>query len=245
MLGRLYLWLGDEARARTWIDQAFRLLHAIGLPAREIFWATLSRAWLGYLTDDPAQALVDAEQGWVMARQLDGGASQAYALVLLGLIRERLHQPTEAATAYHEALTTYLALGHVHRTVEPRAGLARLALAAGALASALAAIEEILPILQNHPLAGFDEPFQVYLTCYTVLTASNDARAATLLQTAHELLTAYAERILDLTLRRSFLENVTTHRDLQQAFAAAQTKSEFSHQPYARPIPNPSATRLM
>ncbi len=226
-LGRLYLRLGDVARARIWIDQAFRLLHALGLPARETFWATLSRVWLGYLTDDFSQALVDAEQGWLMARQVDGGASQAYALVLLGLIRERLQQPDEAATAYHEALTIYLRLGLLHRTVEARAGLARLALAAGALANAVTEVENILPILQDYPLAGFDEPFQVYLTCYTVLTASHAGQAATILQTAHELLAAYAQRILDPTLRRSFLENVATHRALVAAYTELRASCPF------------------
>jgi len=218
MLGRLLLWLGDAARARTWIDQAFQLLQTLGSPARETFWATLSRARLYYLTNNPAQALIDAEQAWRMARQLDGGASQADALVLLGLVREQLDQADAAATAYREALTIYLALGHRHRTAEPRAGLARLALAAGALPDALVEIEAVLIILKSYPLAGFDEPFQVYLTCYTVLAAHKDGRATTVLTTAHELLTAYAERILDPIIRRAFLGNVAIHRDLAAAY---------------------------
>ena len=218
--GRLYLRLGDAAGARTWIDQAFHQLHTLHLPARETFWATLSRVWLSLLTDDLTQALVDAEAGRRMAQQMDGSAGQAHALVLLGLVCERLHQATAAATAYQDALTMYLALGHLHRTVEPRAGLARLALAIGALPTALCEVEAMLLILQDHPRAGCDEPFQVYLTCYTVLSAAHDARAASILQTAHTLLMADAARILDPTTRRAFLENVAVHQALQQAYAA-------------------------
>ncbi len=225
MLGRLHLWLGDANRAHTWIDQAFQLLEILGFPARETFWATSSRARLYYLTGDPAQALVDAEQAWTMAQQLDGGASQADALVLLGLVYESLHQTDEAATAYREAVTIYLTLGHHHRTAAPRAGLARLALADDALASALTEIEEVLAILLRHPLAGFDEPFQVYLTCYTVLAAHQDERAATILATAHELLTRYAERILDPAVRRTFLENVAIHRELVEAYTKLQAQA--------------------
>jgi hypothetical protein len=89
----------------------------------------------------------------------------------------------------------------------------------------LTEVEKILPILKDYPLAGFDEPFQVYLTCYTVLTASQDGRAIAILHTAHELLTTYAERILEPTLRRSFLENVAIHRALHQMYREVQAKA--------------------
>ncbi len=226
MLGRLYLRLGDAARARSQIDQAFALLQSLDFPARETFWATSSRARLGYLTADLTQALVDAEGAFKMARQLDGGASQADALVLLGLVCEGLHQVSAAATAYREAVTIYVTLGHHHRAAEPRAGLARLALATSALPGAMAEVEEILTILQSHPLAGFDEPFQVYLTCHTVLAANHDSRAATVIATAHELLVTYAARIPDPTVRRAFLEDVAIHCAVQEAFAAMQEQSD-------------------
>lgn len=161
-----------------------------------------------------------------MARQLDGGASQADALVLLGLVREALHQTAAAATAYREAVTVYVTLGHHHRAAEPHAGIVRLALATGAPANAMAEVEEILTILYHHPLAGFDEPFQVYLTCHRVLAANHDPRAAALIATAHELLVAYATRIPDQPVRRAFLEEVVTHRAVQQAFATAQEPGE-------------------
>jgi len=220
--GRLHLRLGDAAGARTWINQAFHQLHTLHLPARETFWATLSRVWLSLLTDDLTQALVDAEAGRRMAQQMDGSADQAHALVLLGLVCERLHQATAAATAYQDALTMYLALGHLHRTVEPRAGLARLALAAGALPDALAEVEEMLTILPSHPLADFDEHFQVYSTCHTVLPANHDPRAAPLITTAHQLLMTYAAQLPDPAVRRAFLADVVTHRAVQEEFVSAQ-----------------------
>ena len=227
MLGRLYLRLGDVARAHTQIDQAFDLLQSLDFPARETCWATSSRARLGYLTADLTQALVDAEQALKMARQLDGGASQADALVLLGLVREGLQQ-TNAAAAYREAVTIYVTLGHHHRAAEPRAGLARLALAAGALSSAMAEVEEILTILHSHPLAGFDEPFQVYLTCHTVLAANHDPRAATLITTAHERLVTYATQLPDPAVRRAFLEDVVIHRAVQEAFAGQERRDKVT-----------------
>jgi hypothetical protein len=50
-----------------------------------------------------------------------------------------------------------------------------------------------------------------------VLEAIEDSRAATVLQTAQRLLQEYAEQIPNTTQRRSFLENVATHRDLLRA----------------------------
>lgn len=226
MLGRLCLWLGNVVEARQWVNQAFQLLQQLEFPARETSWAHASRARLHYFTDNLSQALVDAEAAWAMSCQLDGGASQADALVLLGLVRERLQQTAAATAAYQEAVTIYSALGHRHHTAEPRAGLARLALVASEPARALAETEEVLRVLQDHPLAGFDEPFQVYLTCYTVLAAHQDPRATPRLTAAHELLTAYANRLLDPAVRRSFLENVAIHRDLQAAYTTAQASGD-------------------
>ncbi|MCI0478606.1 MAG: hypothetical protein L0Y55_20385, partial [Anaerolineales bacterium] len=61
---------------------------------------------------------------------------------------------------------------------------------------------------------GTDEPFRIYLTCYRVLRANQDARADTILRTAQNLLQERAARISDETARRSFLENVPHHREL-------------------------------
>ncbi len=49
------------------------------------------------------------------------------------------------------------------------------------------------------------------LSCYRVLEASRDTRAASLLQLAEQRLRACAEGILDAALRRSFLEQVVAH----------------------------------
>lgn len=221
MLARLYSRMGADHRAQQAIDDAFRLLAELASPAHETLIATWTRVWLGYQSGALTQALADAEQSLVMARQYYGGAHQAYALFLLGLLYESHQQATAARSAYEEALALYLTLSLPLFAVEPRAGIARLAQAAGDLMGALVAVEEILLILQQQPRAGFDEPFQLYWTCYTVLAANHDPRAITLLQTAKDLLAAYAQRIPDPALRHSFLTNVAVHHALWQAAHAA------------------------
>ena len=58
----------------------------------------------------------------------------------------------------------------------------------------------------------------MYLTCYRVLESSADPRAQDILETAHDLLQHRADKINDEKDRRSFLENVTAHRELVRAF---------------------------
>jgi hypothetical protein len=60
----------------------------------------------------------------------------------------------------------------------------------------------------------------VYLRCYRILTANKDPRAIAVLNNAHALLEAYAGEISDASLRQSFLENVTSHREIMRAWSA-------------------------
>jgi hypothetical protein len=112
--------------------------------------------------------------------------------------------------------------GQFHMAMEPLAGLARVSFAQNDLAQAQTYVEEILGFLEDDTLDGTDEPFRVYLTCYRVLRANQDPRAQVLLATAHNLLQGQAAQIEDEGMRRSFLENVLTHREIVREFASTQ-----------------------
>ena len=110
-------------------------------------------------------------------------------------------------------------LGQLYLTVEPLAGLARVALAQQNRVQALAHVERILDQLQTCPtLDGTDEPLRVYLTCYRALRANRDPRAGEILEAAYRLLQERATCINDERLRRSFLENVAVHREILTAW---------------------------
>jgi hypothetical protein len=104
---------------------------------------------------------------------------------------------------------------------EPQAGMARIALAKGDAARALVHVEAILRFLETRVLAGPDEPFRIALTCYRVLEANSDPRAVGVLRVAQQRLLERADAIADPALRRSFLENVATHRELMSAATKA------------------------
>jgi hypothetical protein len=74
-------------------------------------------------------------------------------------------------------------------------------------------------VLNNLAMKGADDPFQIYLTCYRVLQANRDGRARQMLTTAHDLLQEQAGKLMDEDMRRSFLENVSTHRAIAEEFS--------------------------
>ena len=113
-------------------------------------------------------------------------------------------------------------LGSQTLALEPLAGLARLALASGDLATAQTRANELATALEAEVIAWVDELPQLFLSCYQVLSAAGDARAAQVLEVAYTRLNRQASQISDATCRQAFWEDVPTHRALLAARAAQQ-----------------------
>ncbi len=158
------------------------------------------------------------QQALRMAQDIGNRHVQGYALTRLGHALAGLEHWGEAADTYRQALTLRRELNQPNLAMEPLAGLARVALAQGDLPQARTHAAEILRHLETGSLDGTDEPCQVYLTCYHALRATEeDSLAQAILSKAHSLLQERAARISDERLRRSFLENVSVHREIVQA----------------------------
>lgn len=100
-----------------------------------------------------------------------------------------------------------------------------MALKQGEIAKAQALIEEIMTNLETGGLEGADDPFRVQLTCYRVLQAVQDDRAAALLARAYRALEEQASSLKDETTRRSFLENVPSHREIVSAWESSRNNA--------------------
>jgi tetratricopeptide (TPR) repeat protein len=205
------------ARARTWLDQLLGLMERKELPRECQSQGLLVRALCALDAGDATAALGYAEQALQLAEQVDIANNRADACVVVGDARARLKLHLEAAAAYQQAFDWYTKLGNLPMSIKPQAKLAQIALAQGDMAQAHTHVEAILVSLAETSGVGLDEPFEVYLTCYHILEASDDPRAATVLQTALRLLHEYADGITEDALRQSFLENVATHRELLRA----------------------------
>ena len=215
-LGVVFHLQGDYASAGNYYDQALRIGREIDdwqVEAKALMYMGLLSHHLG---DDLAareygqqaiDVLPNLDLGWAVDLQ--------YVFAVMGHALVGLGHPAEAADAYQQAMTLRIERGQPHLTVEPLAGLARVALAQDDLVGALAHVGEILDYLCDHPaLEGTLEPLRIYLTCYRVLHANEDPGAGEILDAAYHLLQERAASIEDQDLRRSYIENVAVHREI-------------------------------
>ncbi|MCA9976738.1 MAG: hypothetical protein KC413_13340, partial [Anaerolineales bacterium] len=158
-----------------------------------------------------------SQQALDIARELGDRSTAAFALTHLGHAHLGLAETAVARTAYQQAYEIRTELGESALALESLAGLARTYPPASA--EALAHTTAILTYLQENNLTGSEQPLRIYLTCYQILHAHQDARAPSLLQNAQQLLNDRANHIGDPVVRQSFLENVPTHRALRDLIA--------------------------
>lgn len=229
LMGQLNGQLGDYAQGRACLTEALDILRRAGDREDE---ATMV-ARLGLLchqAGDDAAAEDHARQASGIARETRDDKAEAYALTVLGHSLAGRGRAGEAVEAYRRALELRLAAGQTGMAVEPEAGLARLALAAGDMAQACSHVDVIMAALEVRvpggdgcgALNGPEEVLRVYLTCFRVLRAAGDPRAPGLLETAHGLLLSRAGRIDGEARRRLFLENVRAHRELEAEWRSRQ-----------------------
>jgi tetratricopeptide (TPR) repeat protein/class 3 adenylate cyclase/tRNA A-37 threonylcarbamoyl transferase component Bud32 len=216
-LGQLAQHLGNYARARTHYEQSLTIFDEIGDSAyKSETLSNLSLLFHRLADDDLARQY--SQRALLVAQEIGFRPGQGYALTYLGHALAGLGQWAEAADAYQQALTLRREMGEHHLATETQSGLVRVALDQGDPTRALAHLKEILDYLEAHPgIEGTAEPFQVYLTCYHALCANDDPRAKEVLAAAYNLLQKRA-KIDDQALRRSFLENVATHKKIVREF---------------------------
>jgi tetratricopeptide (TPR) repeat protein len=217
-LGLVRYHQGDNAGARALLEEARPLCREFAarwVEGKRLAILSLVFHGLGdhkAARDIALQALENGPADYPLG-QGDSALVLGHALAGLG--------DTEGATAaYEQALQRYRQSGFLNPPMEALAGLARVALEQGDPAQALLHVEEILDHLQAHTLDGTYEPFRVYWTCYRVLRAHHDPRAAQILHIAYTLLQQRAAGIEDENLRRSFLENVEANRRIVEEWAA-------------------------
>lgn len=211
-LAALHRDLGASARAAEYLTQA-----QVALPQDEA--ASRLRALslgcsLHHLGGDPARARSFGEQA--VAQSGEFPVILAEALTNLGHVLADAGQLPAARLHFARALEIRQNLGQRHLTPEPRAGLARIALAQDDLAAALTQVDEIWQRCETGPLLGLERPMWVYLTCYRVFRGAGDVRAEEVLNTAQTLLQARAEHIEEGELCVTYLEAVPENREINR-----------------------------
>ena len=215
--GGVFIDLGDYVTAEAKLTEASQIFSEINDRRAQSFQLS-DLSLLAHYRGDNETALVYGQQALELTTAVDEWPGRANAWIKLGHAQLGLGHLSEAAEAYQQALNIERRLEQFTLAMEALAGLARVALAQQDLSQAQAHVREVLAYLESNTLEGAWEPFRVYLTCYQVLQAGQDPHAHALLETAYDLLQARAAKINDGAARRSFLENVSFHRDIVRAF---------------------------
>jgi len=215
-LGLVHWSLGDFKKAGDYYAEALKIKQETGDRWGESLITSFQSLLLHDLGRD-ADALELGRQALAIAKELGTSQVQAYALTFVGHAQVGLGLLEEAADTYRQALTIRREMGQHSLAMEIIAGLARVSLLQDDLAQAQTHVDEILRYLKDGSLDGALDPFLVYLICYQALKANQRPEATEILKTAYQLLQARAANIPSLELRRSFLNNVTSHAQIVQA----------------------------
>ena len=223
-VGASLLSFGAHTQAASLIGEGLRLSRSCGIRNNE-GTALSNLAELALRRGDPALALAHAQASLDLAKAVQDPSDEAYAALALGDAALALGRHADAADAFARSREAACAVGHPLE-FHAIAGLARVALACSETASALCAVEELLPHLKGDADGDATQNMLVRLTCFRVLERAGDARAIDVLAAAHTALQARAASFGDAELRKSFLANVPEHNALVAAWTAYQAANQ-------------------
>jgi predicted ATPase/DNA-binding SARP family transcriptional activator len=213
--GDLWLRLGRFAPAAACYEQALSLFGQ--LESRQGQSNVLAhRGLLAFMQADYENGRAYCREALGLAQAENVRREQAFAYSFLAHNLSGLQQWANAQEAYELAIAAWRRLEDKPRQVEAQAGLARTLLARQQVKEAVTAVMPALPYLENKRLVGANDPVQVYLTVYQVLTAAGDDRAAGYLNAGQALLAELTTHLAEPDLRRAFQENIPSHRAIMQ-----------------------------
>ncbi len=242
--GQVNQLLGDFLAAREISLQAFALFETAGFSYGMVH-ALYNLGGIAHDLQDDLAAQDYACQLLTLAQKRNDGLGRIYALKIMGQACLELQHPAEARAALQQAIALGRELNQMGQILPAMADLARVYQAQGDLISARTQVEEILKY-QGTPTLEEDEddPCRVYLVCYQILKAGQDPRALAVLQMARRIVQERAAHIDDESRRRSFLENVTAHREILAEAAAHSASADISsNEPQSGTLVEPLTSR--
>jgi len=165
------------------------------------------------LGDDGAAAAC-GQRALQVAREVDDRLRQGLCLAGLGRALAGQGRLDEAGASFRQAAALFQEMGNRASAAAATAGLAEVALAQGDGEQARALVAEVVAYLRDNPQDQAGDRTALYGPCCRVLRAAGDPRADDLLAAAYRWLQKKAAAIADESMRRSFLENVPTHREV-------------------------------
>ena len=213
--------LGDYPRAIAWADQTLAFHTFAPDPINDLSALLVRGRVLRYLGDS-ATAEVACQQLLTLAQTLNRQTENAQARIELGHVA-LAQQRWQLAEDHYQAALAVPTTGQLSCQAAAQAGLAQVQLQQHQLTKALPWAKQSLHLLLTQALETQYDAATAAITCYQVLIAAGDGRAALLLQRTCDWIEEQAVKISDESLRRSFLDKAPYHRQLQALRRAAGT----------------------
>jgi predicted ATPase/transcriptional regulator with XRE-family HTH domain len=217
---RLLARLGEYAQAHQYAQQALAEQRRLG-DYVGVIETLCTLGWVHQQLGEVTIALTLQREALQLSQASSVSMYEGLALLGIGQAHAALGANDEAVAAYQQALAIQRELGQQHWVLETLSELARIALAQGRPAAALALVEEILAGRAASAPPRAREPLEVALVCYRVLQAAGDPRGGPVLTDAYQRLQNQAATLEDDALRQSFLGDVAVNRELRAAHEAA------------------------
>ncbi len=217
-LGLLFMSYGDYANAFTYSQSALFIGQETGVLLAQCY-AQLNIGLTYYEQNQLEPAYEASLQALQIATQMNALRFQGYARMNLGHILLKQKEFAQSKKAYQQALDIWQEMGQTNLSIEARASLANVALHQNDFPLAKEHINNVLQHIDaGNDLDGAENLFQIYLTCYETLMDFNIPRATQLLTTAYTLLQERAAIIINREIRNSFLNNVSVHHAILEAY---------------------------
>jgi predicted ATPase/class 3 adenylate cyclase len=211
-LARVQTSLGEYDMARAGFEASLKIVREIEFPFMEIdVWQGLADNQ--FMVGDFEAACTHAQAALEIATAIGNRDGRARALSNLAQALREMGNPAAAADTAREAIDEAAACGN-HDDSHVRVAwstLARAALDQGDVKGALRHVERLLELFAVQGKSGGLCDPGLRFTCYQVLAAADDERAAQLLESAHATLQAFADNVSPAS-RGRFLDGVPEHR---------------------------------
>lgn len=216
----LWNYLGQYEQAEACLQRVLKIKQSIGERRGEMnAFVNLADTALG--RGDVERSLQYAQQAITLAEELKVPQYASDCLLGLGEALFASHRYIEAAECFRKAMPLLREANEQEDFLISQSRLALALLADGQTNQARTEIDSVFK--QVEAISRRSEhrgsiPVVVYLAGYRIYTASHDPHAQQILVSGYELLMQKTDQIEDADLRRSFLENVATNRELVEEY---------------------------
>jgi class 3 adenylate cyclase/tetratricopeptide (TPR) repeat protein len=214
-LGYCLVRLGRFSEARQVLERAQAICQPIGL-TRDLAYVRLNLGLVLYFIGELAASRRLLELAVNERREAEDIFGQACGLCYLGSALEKSGLLEQARQAHSQAMALFHQKGMLPYAYEAQAFLSRDLLRIGEPAQAGKTATEVWEYLRENGDSTMESPLEAFLACTQVfISVGLIDNAVQALQQARAVLLSRAEKISDPTLRKSFLENVPAHQEIQ------------------------------